>query len=247
MRITEAVLVGLISWLVTGAARGEGFHVESVTGQASYVAPQNGTPVALMPNTDLKAGDVLTDSATSIYVSPAPGSEFRLAPDSEMRIKGDDLETQPGEKPERKAALMLMQGKLTGSINPDAAGTCRYEIALSGGRILAENGMFVICVHGDGAHVYVARGYVTLYPAKGQYKETGIRLVAKASIGILGNEGEVSFQRMTQVASGMSNCLLSGLAPEVVEHLQMEMGAPKPYKFPNPVNRTGNPPVSAFE
>jgi hypothetical protein len=239
MRIVYVAIVAMGCWMrATPAVAADDIRVEEVTGQAWYGAGDAPRHL-LQAGNEIGLGTLSTANDGLVYASPVPGSEFRLAGDSKLRIESDGWQTGPAGEKQRNFVVDLSEGKITTSSRSDAAGDCVYQIRLAGGRISVGSGLCVICVHGDGCHLYVARGSITLYPLHGPLQQKGVRIDAKASIGVLSNSGEVSFQAMNQTASGTSNCLMSGVTPEIVR--RFEVGSP------NPANLEGNPPVSATE
>jgi hypothetical protein len=238
MRIIEAAFF-CACWIVGACgAWAATIHVEEVAGQAWYKSATAGAAQLLGSNTQIDKGSVITNVNGSVYASPAPGSRFRLAPATELHVESNSVGKGLGERRERNAVFALTQGKMTGAISPRAEGTCCYDIRLAGGRLSVKNGTFVICIHGDGAHLYVARGFVTLYPSQGPYHEAGVRILAKANVGILSDEGQVKLEPMDRVTEGTRNCLLSGATPDILQRVEQVL--------PEPGNLPGNPPVSAI-
>jgi hypothetical protein len=237
MRTSFAAFLCALVWTAGPCgARADGFHVDKVIGGASY-NPPNGLPREILrSNTEVTLGSISTDAGGSVYGSPGPGSKFRLGPGSEMRIGNNDMEAKRGGGFERDAVVGLSQGKLTAA---SVAGGGRYDIHILGGQVSTAAGLCVVCIHGAGAHVYVAQGSVTLFPTAGSYRSGGLTMMARPSIAVLSNKGELEIQPLNQVGPGVTNCLLSGASGGAAAEIEVGL--------PNPANLKGNPPVSETE
>jgi hypothetical protein len=236
MKIPPAFLF-LLFWIIAGpGTRAAEIHVDTVNGEVLYGAPGNPATIPVKPHTDIQVGRMQTSLDGSLYASPGPGSKFHLDHDTAVDFTSNGLAAKTGGGQERDVVLAISQGRMTAA---GVAGSGHYEIQPPGGRISMGPGLCVLCMHGDAAHVYVAKGSAIIFPHAGTYQKTGLTLLGRPTIGILHSNGTLETQPLNQVAPGIHNCLLSGATPEVAAHVQEGS--------PNPANLEGNPDVSETE
>jgi hypothetical protein len=236
------VVGGLFTFQVAVARGGpENLQVDQVTGEVTAQKTTTGGWTPLQPFSRIgTGGELRTGLDGSLYATVMPGARLHLAAGSDLKIRGMVDKTQPDGTVMHCLDLGLLQGKITFSLSPATAGHFCYQVHTLGGRVAGvDPSLCVICLHGDGAHLYVAKGYVIMYPKGGPYSIGGIKLVAKAAIGVLGNQGTLDVIPMNRIAPSTANCLLSGAAPAVANQLETAQ--------PNPANTPTNPPVSETE
>ena len=240
MKINHA----LIAFVLMGVSStwADGIQIEKVTGNAWYGQTDLATNGTLKAGSETGTGFVRTSEDGALYGSAGPGAKFRLGPGSVAKITGIEHGLMPCGV---KNALMvtLLQGKMTTSSVPGSSG---YEIRVEGGRVCLATALCVLCMHGDAAHIYVARGSALLFPLLGTFRNSGLRLMARPSIAVMSKEGTMEVEPLTQSAPGAVSCLLSGASPEIGQALSG--GLPNPVNVPvNRINLRVNPPVSDIE
>lgn len=231
-----AVFFFLLGTGGSSSAADADIQVEKLQGQVWYghsESPNNG---ALKSLAVIHDGFLRTGTDGTLYGSTGRGSNFRIGPGSEVEIDGEIKGIMPCGV-QNPLEVTLEQGKMTFSTLPGANG---YEIHIPGGRICMSTSLCVLCMHGDAAHVYVARGSATLFPLQGNYHVTGLRMMARPTIAVMSKDGVLEVQALTSAAPGAVSCLLSGASPEIAQALQESVPTP----IPNPTNLPVNPPVS---
>lgn len=233
MRMIRVVL----GWVAIsgGLAWADTIHVGDVSGDVKYESP-GGQWHVLQTGSEIDPGLVVTDTNGSAYISPFPGIDLRLAQATQMDIQQNEKKELP-EGWRRGTGLRLRAGKLSGYVQSSLKNPDICDIETSCGKIRVESGTFVVCLHSDGAHLFLQTGHAILYPLKGEFHEPGIRIDAPTNVGVLSSSGEVEIEPLNRVSSGVSNCLLSGVTPEIARHL--EIGTPNPDNVPG--NRAVSP------
>ena len=209
-------------------------QVVGVEGQVLYGAGegQPGTPVKV--GQLLNAGTFSASGNGILYLSTFAGSELRLAESGTLRFNGVE---QPVERSTgHRSVFRLLAGKLRVTIRYQQSPPHSYRIELTRGSASVESGQCVICTHGDGTYVFVARGKtmmrggaaagVTTQPATspaalaaashpdGAAAERPILLRSNGSIGLLDQNGDVRVRPLSAVSAATQNCLLSGFNPD---------------------------------
>jgi hypothetical protein len=225
----------LLGMLGSRALAGGEIHIAQVTGEVLYGHAGMGSGSQVMPNSEIQPGFLHTGSSGAVYGSAGPGEKFRLAPGSDIQITGVN---GPGNRMD----ATVFQGKLSAA---SVAGAGGYDLKVPGGHVGISTAVCVLCTHGDAAHVFVAKGDVTLFPTQGVYKTAGLQMMARPTIAVLSTDGMLEIQPLISAAPGAVSCLLSGASPEIAHALQE--GLPDPAILPNPLNVKGNPPVSEIE
>jgi hypothetical protein len=217
--------------------------VTAVEGQVLYGAGD------AIPLQSVKAGQKLGPGQFSVgndgilFLSSFDGSELRLGESGTLTYDGDDhLCRMDGPGMNLRSNFHLKQGKLQITIRFAAQPPHCYHVLLKHGQASMANGQCVMCMHGDGTYLYVARGSLAvsgdtepeanpvaegepIYGAKPgtvptlkplQPDRTQL-LVGNGQVGVVSVDGGMRMQPLSALAAGTQTCLLSNLEPNVVE------------------------------
>ena len=211
-------------------------HVDNVVGGVWYASAQGQTEQRVKNNSDFAPGYFRTDSDGSMYASPGAGSTFYISHDCAITVRSNSMVTAYGAALQQVAVIDVGEGKITAG---GKAPKVLYDILTQGGRVDLAQSVCVLCMHDDGAHVYVASGHVQLFPKSGIYHTRGLTMMARPSVAVMSKRGELRIEPLYQAPVATSNCLLSGATPEIAGHVE--------HGFANVLNLQPNPPVSDTE
>ena len=153
----QRALVLLIMVSPICALRAEQVVVTGVAGQVLFwtIAP---------PGRVVKAGERFgagTFSAASngiLYLSTFEGSELRLGESGTLRYDAIEDKCLVEHPPGARSTFKLLQGKLEVNIKVPSRPIHCYRITLAHAQASVGQGQCVLCMHGGGTFVYVARG-----------------------------------------------------------------------------------------
>ena len=231
-RFSVLCLVLLLTGMM-GRLSAETVRVEGIEGRVLYGAGDS------TPTVPVKAGQVLgpgTFSASSngiLYLSTFTGSDLRLAEAGTLHFDGVEEPCRMEHAIGRRSIFRLLQGKLRVTIRyPETPPRC-YRIVLTRGAASVESGQCVMCMHGDGTYLYVARGVTWLAgsgrpaaPAGVEIRastpalrsevivQKPVRIEATGSVGLLDSDGTVRVRPLSVVSTATQNCLLAGFKPD---------------------------------
>jgi hypothetical protein len=217
--------------------RAETVQVDGVEGQVLYGAGNH------TPHVPVKAGQKLATNAI-LYLSTFTGSELRLAEAGTLHFYGVEEACQVAHLSGHRSTFRLLVGKLRITIrHPEEPPHC-YRIMLAGGGASVESGQCVICGHGDGTYLYVARGVTLLSgstephvaappraipvdpegasimpvpePRTDIVVSPPTRMTGNGNIGWLGADGVVQVKPLAAVGPATQSCLLAGLHADAV-------------------------------
>jgi hypothetical protein len=208
------VLLGAVA-LVAGLplARGQQVHVDDVQGQVLYGAGAAVPRILIKAGQTLGPGTFCACTSGTLSLSAAPGSVLRLNEMGTLRFLGE-IPCATGPMPGTQSRFQLEQGKLTVMIREPGNPPHCYRVDLHRGSLLMETGLCVMCMHGDGSYVFLARGRASLQSTTTAAKTAVMSLSGNGKVGVLANDGEVEVRPLWTVASATQNCLLAGFKPD---------------------------------
>ena len=199
------------------------------------------------PIQPVKTGQVLGPGTFSagndgvLFLSSFDGSELRLGEAGTLTYDGDDrLCRMEGPGMNVRSNFHLRQGKLLVTIKVASQPPHCYHVALTHAQASMADGQCVMCMHGAGTYLYVARGQLAVtgdadpnanplahggpvYGARPgsvpplapmQPDRTQV-LVGNGKVGVVGVDGGVRMLPLSALAAGTQTCLLAGLEPDV--------------------------------
>jgi hypothetical protein len=214
--------------------RAELVQVVGVEGQVLYGAGDSAPSVPVKPGQTLEAGTFSAASNGILYLSTFPGSELRLAETGTLRFYGVEEPCPVENHAGHRSTFRLLQGKLLVTIRHQETPPHCYRIVVRRGNASVESGQCVLCMHGDGTYVYVARGRTMLsemgetsglvpHPRSAEVaaiapvRQTEIvierpfrMLTANGMIGLLQSDGSIRILPLAAVSAATQSCLLAG-------------------------------------
>jgi hypothetical protein len=220
------LLAGLSSPLTAETVR-----VDGVEGRVLYGAGDRTPSVPVKAGQTLPAGTFSADANGILYLSTFSGSELRLAESGTLRFDGVEEPCPVGHDAGHRSTFRLRQGKLRVTIrHPESPPHC-YRIVLVSGSASVESGQCVMCRHGEGTYIYVARGVtmlarasaplaspprgaeavaITPVPHTDVVVEKPIMLTGNGSVAVLESGGAIRVRALSAVSAATQNCLLAG-------------------------------------
>lgn len=209
-------------------------QVDGVEGQVLYGAGDAAPSVPVTAGQRLTEGTFAAAANGILYLSTFAGSELRLAEAGTLRFYGVEEPCPMADHAGRRSTFRLLGGKLRVTIrNPESPPHC-YRIVLAGGSASVESGLCVMCSHGAGTYLFVARGATLLagVPLQGAPREPGAMALAperqpaaavhrpamltgNGNVGWLGGDGVVVVQPLSAIGAAAQTCLLAGLQPDL--------------------------------
>jgi hypothetical protein len=212
--------------------RAERVQVISVAGEVLY-GPGDRTPsTPVKTGESLEAGTFSAAANGILCLSTFSGSELRLAEAGTLHFYGTEefchLERQAGNR----STFRLLQGKLRVTIGQPATPPHFYRVMVQrGSNASVESGQCVMCLHGDGTYVFVARGRTILSGAnetagssivprtegaaitriEGAAEKPPIILTGNGKVGFLGWDGGIVIEPLSMIGAAAQTCLLTGL------------------------------------
>jgi hypothetical protein len=207
--------------------------VDGVEGQVLYGAGDRTPTVPVKAGQTLQAGTFSADANGILYLSTFSGSELRLAESGMLRFDGVEEPCPVGHDAGHRSTFRLRQGKLRITIrHPESPPHC-YRILLTSGNASVESGQCVMCRHGEGTYIYVARGVtmlalsrasaplashphgaetvaITPVPHTDVVVEKPIMLTGNGSVAVLESGGAIRVRPLSTVSAATQNCLLAG-------------------------------------
>ena len=137
-------------------------RVDGVEGQVLYGAGDRAPTCRSRRGRRLAAGTFSAAANGILYLSTFSGSELRLAEAGTLRFDGVEEPCPMTIAWAWRSTFRLLGGKLRVTIrNPESPPHC-YRIVLPGGSASVESGLCVMCNHGGGTYLFVARGVTLL-------------------------------------------------------------------------------------
>lgn len=216
---------------------GETVQVDGVEGQVLYGAGRDTPSVPVKVGQILPAGNFSAAANGILYLSTFSGSELRLAEAGMLHFYGVEDPCPMAPSAGRRSTFRLLGGKLWVTIrDPETPPHC-YRIMLKGGDASVESGQCVMCSHGDGTYLYVARGITLLSGSVGPtagahllgapinpeavsiapqphtdvlaHKPT--TLTGNGNVGWLDANGGIQMNSLSAIGAAAQSCLLAGL------------------------------------
>jgi hypothetical protein len=209
-------------------------QVTGVEGQVLYGAGDRTPTVPVKAGQMLAAGTFVVASNGILYLSTFSGSELRVAETGTLRFDGVEEPCPVENHAGHRSTFRLLQGKLLVTIRHTETTPHCYRIVVRRGNASVESGQCVMCMHGDGTYVYVARGRTMLSgsgespglvpPPRGAptavmapARQTEIvierpsrLLTGNGKIGLLQNNGSILVMPLAAVSAPTQSCLLAG-------------------------------------
>jgi hypothetical protein len=147
------------------------------------------------------------------------------------------------QMPGKRSTFHLLAGKLQVNIRYSATPPHCYDIVLAKAQAAMSQGQCVICMHGSGTYIFVARGnmMVTSNPPDGSpleepetplygalpnaapaglhpiQQDKGRMLIGNGQVGSIDVNGGVNVRPLSGVAAATQTCLLAGFNPKVAD------------------------------
>jgi hypothetical protein len=221
---------------VSSSLRAEQVLVQRVEGQVSYGAGDSQPTVPVKAGQRLSAGIFSASDNGVVYLSTFAGSELRLGQSGTLRFEGTEEACQMGHAASRRSTFRLMQGRLRVTLHYIGPPAHCYRIELEHGIAFVESGQCVMCMHGFGTYIYVARGVTLMANAAQLAPVSAVTLSAarvttrseiattpaiatkvltgNGNVGVVGTNGSEQVEPLSAISLGEQNCLLAGLNAE---------------------------------
>jgi hypothetical protein len=207
--------------------------VDGVEGQVLYGAGSRTPGMPVKTGQTLAAGTFSAAPNGILYLSTFSGSELRLAESGTLRFDGVEERCPLGHQMGNRSTFRLLAGKLRVTIrHPESPPHC-YRIVLTRGSASVESGQCVMCMHGEGTFIYVARGVtmlaalnepaprtppssgpeavtITPVPQTQVVIEKPAMLTGNGMVGVLERNGAIRVRPLASVSAATQNCLLAG-------------------------------------
>jgi hypothetical protein len=211
--------------------------VQRVEGQVSYGAGDSRPTVPVKAGQRLSAGIFSASDNGVVYLSTFAGSELRLGQSGTLRFEGTEKPCQMGHTAGVRSTFHLMQGRLRVTIHYTGLPAHCYRVELQHGIASVESGQCVMCMHGFGTYIYVARGVTVManaaqpaavqsvvlsaprVPAENTARAvtpvtTTRVLTGNGNVGMVEADGSAQVEPLSAISTGEQNCLLAGLNAE---------------------------------